>query len=103
MLCPSFFSISPAFGEELPISQTSTIDFSELIISLDLLDISFKGIFLEAVICPALKDSESLRSIINALSELDKLIKVCGDIFLPPLFALEIKKRTTAIISGRDK
>jgi hypothetical protein len=102
-LCPSFFKVSPAFGEALPISQTNTIDFSEVIISLDLLDNSLKGIFFDAVMCPALKESESLRSIIIASSELDNLINVCGEIFLPPLFALEIKKRITAIISGSDR
>ena len=47
---PSFFKVSPALVDELPISHTSTTDFVELIISFDLLETSFKGILIEAVI-----------------------------------------------------
>ena len=72
---PSFIRISPAFGEEFPISQTKIIDFSVELNSFDLLDKSFAGILIDAVMCPVLYDSESLKSTINAESVLDRFIK----------------------------
>ena len=51
---PSLMRVSPALGEELPISHTRTIDFSLELNSLDLRDKSLTGILIDAVIWPEL-------------------------------------------------
>ncbi len=50
---PSLIRVSPALGEELPISHTRTIDFSVELNSLDLRSKSFTGILIDAVILSA--------------------------------------------------
>ena len=85
---PSLIRVSPALGEELPISHTRTIDFSVELNSLDLRSKSFTGILIDAVMWPALYDSESLKSTTKAESLLERFINVWQDIFWPPFLAV---------------
>ena len=89
--------------DELPVSHTSTTDFVELIISFDLLETSFTGILIDAVIWPELKASELLRSTINAWSWFERLINDWQDIFVPPFLEFDIKNSIRTITRGAEK
>ena len=88
--------------DELPASHTSTIDFVELMISFDLLETSFKGMLIEAVIWPELKASELLRSTINAASWFERLINDWQDIFVPPFLEFDTKNNIRTITRGTE-
>ena len=58
---------------------------------------------IDAVMWPALNDSESLRSTISDSSWLLKRINFCDDIFMPPFLELEINNKIITTNNGTER